>query len=101
MRSICDGTSGLSELERQKYVDMWTKRRDRRESNGVNVRLPQTDHNEIPEKSRGLGDTVAKFTRVTGIRRVVSAVSAVTGIPCGCPGRQAALNALVPYEATE
>lgn len=50
-----------------------------------------------PRKSRGLGDTVAKITRATGLDKVAKAVARVTGKPCGCAERQAALNALVPY----
>jgi hypothetical protein len=42
----------------------------------------------------GLGDVVAKVTRATGIAQ---AVEFVTGGDCGCPGRQAALNRLVPF----
>lgn len=47
------------------------------------------------EKPRGLGDTVAAFTKVTGIDRVVKAIAGEKG--CGCGQRQAALNRLVPY----
>jgi hypothetical protein len=42
----------------------------------------------------GLGDVVAKVTRAAGIAQ---AVEFVTGGECGCPGRQAALNRLVPF----
>lgn len=51
----------------------------------------------VPAKSRGLGDTVAKITRATGIDRLVKAVAKKRGKPCGCAGRQAALNKAVPY----
>jgi hypothetical protein len=38
------------------------------------------------QKSRGLGDTIARLTKAVGIK------------PCGgCKSRQAALNKLVPY----
>ena len=46
-------------------------------------------------KSRGLGDTIAKFTKATGIS---AAVKAVLGDDCGCPKRQQALNEAVPYK---
>lgn len=49
-------------------------------------------------KSRGIGDTVAKFTKVTGIAAAVNWVSTATGIPCGCGGRQEALNQAVSYQ---
>lgn len=50
------------------------------------------------EKSRGLGDSIEKFTRATGIKRIVNKISEVAGIPCGCSKRQEALNELVPYK---
>lgn len=56
-------------------------------------------HNaELPvpvQKSRGLGDTIAKFTHATGIAQ---AVEAVTNGNCGCKKRQELLNDLVPYQ---
>ena len=48
-------------------------------------------------KSKGLGDTVAKFTKVTGIKKVVDTVNKVTGRDCGCSERQNTLNRLFPY----
>ena len=48
-------------------------------------------------KSKGLGDTVAKFTKATGIKKVVDTVSNVTGKDCGCGERQNTLNRLFPY----
>lgn len=47
--------------------------------------------------SRGLGDTVAKFTHATGIDKAAKLYAKVTGKPCGCAGRQAVLNRKVPY----
>ena len=48
-------------------------------------------------KSRGLGDSIHKFTTATGIKTVVDKVSEGLNIPCGCEGRRQALNNLVPY----
>tara|TARA_R100000900_G_scaffold108130_1_gene83876 strand:- start:518 stop:697 length:180 start_codon:yes stop_codon:yes gene_type:complete len=48
-------------------------------------------------KSRGLGDSIAKFTKATGIKTIVDKVSAGLNVPCGCQARQEALNNLVPY----
>tara|TARA_R100001463_G_scaffold131387_1_gene191352 strand:- start:337 stop:510 length:174 start_codon:yes stop_codon:yes gene_type:complete len=48
-------------------------------------------------KSRGLGDSIYKFTKTTGIKNVVDRVSQGLNIPCGCEGRRNALNNLVPY----
>jgi len=50
-------------------------------------------------RSRGLGDTVAKITRVTGIDRLAKAAAHALGMPdCGCGKRQAKLNIAVPYK---
>ncbi len=48
-------------------------------------------------KSRGLGDSIHKFTKATGIKSVVDKVSQGLNIPCGCEARQEALNRMVPY----
>ena len=48
-------------------------------------------------KSKGLGDTVAKITKATGIKKVVDTVSKVTGKDCGCAKRKNNLNRLFPY----
>ena len=49
------------------------------------------------KKSKGLGDTVAKFTKATGIKKVVDTISEKTGKDCGCGKRQNTLNRLFPY----
>ena len=43
----------------------------------------------MPNKSKGLGDTIEKFTSSTGIKTVVKAV---LGEDCGCDARQDYLN---------
>ena len=49
--------------------------------------------------SRGLGDTIAKFTHATGIAKAVEVVTEALGIEdCGCGGRQEWMNDLVPYD---
>ena len=48
-------------------------------------------------KSRGLGDSIHKFTTATGIKTVVDRVSEGLNIPCGCEGRRQAMNTLFPY----
>jgi glycerol dehydrogenase-like iron-containing ADH family enzyme len=50
------------------------------------------------EKSKGLGDTIAKITEVTGIKKVVKAVSEAVDKDCGCEKRQSTLNRLFPYK---
>ena len=49
-------------------------------------------------KSKGLGDSVEKVTTVTGIKRVVDAVSKATGKDCGCAKRKDTLNRMFPYK---
>jgi hypothetical protein len=43
-------------------------------------------------KSKGLGDTVEKFTTATGIKKVVDTVTKATGKDCGCGARKEKLN---------
>tara|TARA_R100001591_G_scaffold118463_1_gene141464 strand:+ start:3512 stop:3697 length:186 start_codon:yes stop_codon:yes gene_type:complete len=43
-------------------------------------------------KSRGLGDSIEKFTKATGIKKVVDTVSKATGKDCGCGKRRDFLN---------
>ena len=50
------------------------------------------------KKSKGLGDTIAKITEATGIKKVVKFIA---GDDCGCDERQDALNKLFPYKPTE
>ena len=46
-------------------------------------------------KSKGLGDSIAKFTQATGIKKVVDTV---TNVDCGCNKRQDSLNRMFPYD---
>jgi len=50
-----------------------------------------------PAKSKGLGDTIEKITKATGIKKLVELFSEVTGIDCGCKDRKDKLNNLFPY----
>jgi len=45
-------------------------------------------------KSKGLGDTIAKITKATGIDKVAKFVA---GEDCGCDERKEKLNKLFPY----
>ena len=45
-------------------------------------------------KSKGLGDSIEKFTEATGIKSVVKAIA---GEDCGCDARKEKLNKLFPY----
>lgn len=49
-------------------------------------------------ESKGLGDTVQKFTTATGIKKVVDTVAKAAGKDCGCGKRKDTLNRMFPYE---
>ena len=53
---------------------------------------------KLNEKSRGLGDTIEKFTTATGIKNVVTKVTQAAGVKdCGCGQRRDTLNRIFPY----
>ena len=45
-------------------------------------------------KSKGLGDTIEKITKATGIKKVVETINP----NCGCNARKKKLNKLFPYK---
>jgi len=47
-------------------------------------------------KSRGLGDSIEKLTKITGIKKAVKKITGKKG--CGCNKRKKQLNKLVPYK---
>ena len=49
-------------------------------------------------ESKGLGDSIEKFTKATGIKTVVDKVSEGLNIPCGCKQRKEKLNNIFPYK---
>lgn len=49
-------------------------------------------------KSKGLGDSIHKFTKATGIKSAVDRVAKGLNIPCGCEGRRDAMNIMFPYK---
>ena len=50
------------------------------------------------KESKGLGDTIAKITKVTGIDKVVKFIA---GEDCGCDERKEYLNKIFPYKNAE
>jgi len=52
----------------------------------------------LSEESTGLGDTVQKITKATGIE---AAVKFLAGEDCGCSERKESLNKLFPYKKPE
>ncbi len=53
------------------------------------------------KQSKGLGDTVEKITKATGIKKVVDKVTEITKTNCGCDEKQEKLNKLFPYQKLE
>lgn len=51
--------------------------------------------------STGLGDTVEKITKKTGIKKVVDKIFDKLGTDCGCDDRKKKMNALFRYEKPE
>ena len=53
------------------------------------------------EKSKGLGDSIEKFTKATGVKSIVDAVNKLRGNEkkdCGCGKRRDKLNKMFPYK---
>lgn len=51
------------------------------------------------QKSKGLGDTIAKITDATGLDKVAELTAKALGKEdCGCKKRQQALNEKFPYK---
>ena len=51
------------------------------------------------QPSRGLGDSIEKFTKATGIKSVVNKVSESLGVEdCGCDERRDSLNRAFPFK---
>ena len=48
-------------------------------------------------QSKGLGDTIEKITKATGIKKVVDTVGKIVKKPCNCGKRKETLNRLFPY----
>lgn len=61
----------------------------------------KTTKTKTTTSSKGLGDTVEKITKATGIKKAVDWFADATGIDCGCDARKAKLNAIFPYKRTE
>jgi hypothetical protein len=56
-----------------------------------------TKRKRVTKKSEGVGDTIAKVTKATGIDK---AVKFLAGEDCGCDERRKKLNELFPYRGT-
>lgn len=62
---------------------------------------PKPNRYQEEQQSKGLGDTVAKVTKATGLDKLAELYTKVSGKPCGCASRQEALNKLFPYNIKE
>ncbi len=49
-------------------------------------------------KPKGLGDSIEKITKATGIKTLTNIFSKVTKKPCGCNKRKEILNKRFPYK---
>ncbi len=49
-------------------------------------------------RSRGLGDTIEKVAKATGVSKIAETVTKVTGKDCGCKKRKEKLNQAFPYK---
>ena len=65
------------------------------------VKAKKATRKKAAPKSKGLGDSVEKFTKATGIKKVVGKISEATGIDCGCDERKKLLNKWFPYRNKE
>tara|TARA_R100000900_G_scaffold113970_1_gene88960 strand:- start:657 stop:833 length:177 start_codon:yes stop_codon:yes gene_type:complete len=53
----------------------------------------------VNRKSRGLGDTIAKVTKATGLDKVANTMAKAAGMnDCGCGQRRDTLNRVFPYK---
>jgi len=51
------------------------------------------------QKSKGLGDTIAKFTKLTKLDILAEKIARLFGYEdCGCERRKDKLNKIVPYK---
>ena len=54
---------------------------------------------EKGQKSKGLGDTIAKVTSATKLDKLAEKIAHIAGqSDCGCDERQETLNKLFPYK---
>ena len=79
----------------QKYFELWEDCGDSTQE------CEKMKNAEKIEESRGLGDTIAKITKFTGIDKLVDGVSKATGKDCGCEERRDKLNERFPYKKTK
>ena len=92
--------SYYTELEKEGYYDTLDKRsKDYREYKEWKATKQSESYNKLKQniktQSEGVGDTVAKITKATGIEKLVKFVA---GEDCGCDDRKDKLNKLFNYK---
>jgi len=53
---------------------------------------------KIMVMDKGLGDSIHRFTKATGIKSAVDKMSQVLDKPCACNQRRETLNKMFPYK---
>lgn len=91
------------ELEKQGYYETIDKRsKDYREYKEWKASKRSEDYNKLKQnvesQSKGVGDTVAKITKATGVDKLVKFIA---GEDCGCDERQERLNRIFKYDKPE
>ncbi len=91
------------DLESKGHYDIIDRRsKDYREYKQWKAKYLKEGYQELKEsvsnQPEGLGDTIAKITKVTGIDKVVKAVA---GEDCGCDERKEKLNKIFNYKKLE
>ena len=61
----------------------------------IYYKITKIDKKEMAEESKGLGDSIEKITRATGIKNLVEKI---TNGDCGCDKRKEKLNKKFPYK---
>ena len=57
------------------------------------------EKDNIMSKSKGIGDTVEKIMKATGVKAAVKTVTKAIGVEdCGCDQRKDTLNRIFPYD---
>ena len=49
-------------------------------------------------QDRGLGDSIERITKATGVKHLVDSLAEIFGKDCKCKDRKEKLNKLFPYE---
>lgn len=66
------------------------------EAQQVAQSLNEENINTMPQ-DRGLGDTIERITKATGVKKVAETISKKMGKDCGCGQRRDSLNRMFPY----